>query len=99
MSDSSTNYPDHHPQHSIDWPVTGEAALQYETVRHSHRTKPLKVIYNGQYIAPEDVENTICNAIVEITFTMKHQHFYTQNCDHSRVTADIQQIIVIGPAS
>jgi hypothetical protein len=81
-----------------NWPVPEELSPRLEVIKHSHRACPLNVICGGYPVAPLDVENVIRNAMVEVTFVMKHFRGYIDHQDQSCFTGTIKQIVLLEPA-
>lgn len=75
-----------------NWPVPKNLSPRLEVIKHTHRACPLNVIYHGYPVAPLDVQDVICDCLVEVTFILKHFRFYTQ-CDQSWFIGTIKQIM------
>jgi hypothetical protein len=78
-----------------NWPVPEEVLPRLDLIKHSHRAHPLNVLYEDYPVCPLDVENAIRDAMVEVTFDIKHSRFYADNCDQSWFTGTIKQIMLL----
>jgi hypothetical protein len=66
-----------------------------DEIKHECRALPLRVYIGEKYVSVEKVNDTLCGALVEIHFELRHFTIRQKNFDS--FNASIKQIIVLQP--
>jgi len=75
--------------------VPAEAFSQLETIKSTHKVIPLNVIENGHLVSPENVQNVLRNALVEVTFSIEYFQYHSDSMIHGKTMGNVQQIVVL----
>jgi hypothetical protein len=92
---------DEHPEIdclAADWPVPTELADEMSALITTHEVQPLRVYKDDEYIQPNDVNNLLKGALIEIHFSLKHYCIFRKTEGlkvFDSFSATIEQIVVL----
>lgn len=79
------------------WPVEADLQADLDKIKFDFKASPLPVYVENQnrVVQPEDVQETLRGALVEVQFELRHFHIQRENRDSFNAT--VQQVLVLQP--
>src|SRR5882757_4782444 len=83
---------------TANWPVPTDLADEMSALIPTHAVQPLRVYKDDEYVQPNDVNNLLKGALVEIHFSLKHYRIFRKAEGlkaFDSFSATIEQIVVL----
>lgn len=78
-----------------NWPVTAKLRNDLNDIKGEFKVAPLRVYTGDCLVRPEDVEEQIRGALVELRFELRH--YCIRSGDYDSFNASIEQIVILQP--
>ena len=78
------------------WPVKASLQADLNKIKFDFEASPLPVYVEGRFVQPNDVQEMLRGALVEVHFELRH--FYIQKDNRDSFNATVQQVLVLQPS-